>query len=91
MTASSAGELRTAASILSTLHPQLQGPSLLADIVKPVAAWLEHAAAGYAATVTAAASVWEDPASAEAQAFIAKYGIEPHALAVARAILGGQP
>ena len=30
-------------------------------------------------------------ADAEAQAFIAKYGIEPHALAVVRAILGGRP
>ena len=91
MTTSPTAELRAAANILATLDSHPHGPGLLADLAKPVADWLEHAALGYEAAVAAAASVWDNATDAEAQAFIAKHGIEPHALAVARAILGGRP
>jgi hypothetical protein len=53
-----------------------------------LAAWLEQASKAADASVVAAANVWGDAACPDAAAWLEANAVEPHALALADAILG---
>ena len=83
----SAEELRAAAARLRDVAPQITGP--LAGLADPVADWLDAAARDYEASVTAAADVFrDDPVGRDRFLTTSPGAPSPHALAVARQILG---
>lgn len=82
-----AEELRAAAARLRDVAPHITGP--LAGLAAPVADWLDAAAHSYEAGVTAAADVFrDDPVGRDRFLTTGPGAPSPHALAVARQILG---
>ena len=82
-----ADELRTAAKTLRDVAPQITGP--LAGLADPVADWLDQAAHQYECGIRAADDVFhDDPEGHEAFLTTGPGAPSPHALTVARAVLG---